>query len=281
MLTEDLPVGGYEWMTPDEIDRVDWRTLDTRRADTGYVLMVDLDYDPAAFVRHETFPLAPESIPITEEMLSPLSLSYLDSFGQRGTLNSTRLTSHFLPRTKYVVHCRNLAYYLRNGMRLVRVHHAIRFRQAPFLNSFMKFISDKKAATNDPFQRKLLKLYLNSVYGKFILNKLRFVECSVISTDGDRVRKLASRPNFESFRLLNESSALIFRKPGKVVLDTMVAIGFSILDLSKLYVASQVHDEIIPRLGGPDRCSVIYTGKAFIFICICQKHNNYFFSSRH
>lgn len=68
--SQALPVSDFRWLTKGEIKKLDWtQTTDTQ--ETGYILMVDLFYPEELHAAHNSFPLAPEQLEISEEMLSP------------------------------------------------------------------------------------------------------------------------------------------------------------------------------------------------------------------
>ena len=65
-----MPVGNFRWLVKKEIKQTIWETMSDNQ-DTGYILEVDLDYPEDLHESHNSFPLAPEQLTITEKMLSP------------------------------------------------------------------------------------------------------------------------------------------------------------------------------------------------------------------
>ena len=64
-----LPYGGFDWLNKQEINELD---LDSIRENSsiGYFLEVDLEYPSELLDYHNDYPLAPEKLEISSDMLS-------------------------------------------------------------------------------------------------------------------------------------------------------------------------------------------------------------------
>ena len=105
---------------------------------------------------------------ITRDMLSP---NQRDNFPE--TRGCEKLVPNLLNKEKYVLHYRNLKLYLKLGMKLLKIHRAIKFRQAPWLKSYINLnINKRKEATQagDKVGKDLYKLFCNAVFGKTMEN---------------------------------------------------------------------------------------------------------------
>jgi hypothetical protein len=71
-MTEYLPMRDFCWLTTDEIGSLEIDKVPDD-ADTGYILEVDLEYPQHLHDDHSDYPLAPEKMKITDEMLSSYS----------------------------------------------------------------------------------------------------------------------------------------------------------------------------------------------------------------
>ena len=65
-----MPVRDFRWLDRDEIKRLNWLNMSDRQRE-GFILEVDLMYPHDLHETHNSFPLAPEQLIITEDMLSP------------------------------------------------------------------------------------------------------------------------------------------------------------------------------------------------------------------
>ena len=62
-MSEDLPTGGFKWVSEKEIDL-------TKKRKKGLILKVDLDYSEHLHDKHNNYPPALERIKIKNHMLS-------------------------------------------------------------------------------------------------------------------------------------------------------------------------------------------------------------------
>ena len=126
-MTERLPTGNFRFLSPDEISNFDV-TATKSKSKTGYILEVDLTYPQELHDKHSDYPLAPEKLTVTDDMLSDYSLSFP---------NRPRPTEKLIPnlrnKSNYVVHYENLKLYLRQGLILTKIHRILEFRQKAWL----------------------------------------------------------------------------------------------------------------------------------------------------
>lgn len=103
-MSMSLPQGNFEFMYDDEIQKVDWLSLDPD-GNFGYILEVDLLYPRELHHLHASMPLAPirESIPYAE--LSPYYKNMLKEMGIKVKLSTgIKLFSTLKNKTNYVVY---------------------------------------------------------------------------------------------------------------------------------------------------------------------------------
>ena len=80
VMTEHLPISDFRWFKREEIDMLDIATVGVDD-DVGYILEVDLEYPHRLQYLHDDYPLAPERLHVTEEMLSPYSRQLHEQLG--------------------------------------------------------------------------------------------------------------------------------------------------------------------------------------------------------
>jgi hypothetical protein len=128
-----LPVNGFRWLEKEEFEHLNISSVSDDSED-GYILDVDLDYPPELHDHHNEYPLAPEKMKVTENMLSPYAKQLLEELEMKGT-STEKLIPNLHPKEKYVVLYRNLKLYLSLGMQLTRIHRVMTFKQKPWLKT--------------------------------------------------------------------------------------------------------------------------------------------------
>ena len=111
-----LPKRGFHWKrvmpTEKQIMKMKWNSK------KGWILEVSLEYPIHLHNVHNDYLLAPEKKAINLEQMSDLGLK---------TPNTEKLVLTLEDKEKYVVHYKNLQFYLSQGMRLKKVHRVIEF----------------------------------------------------------------------------------------------------------------------------------------------------------
>ena len=130
-MSQPLPTGDFRFLTEDEIDKLDILNVPDEHP-TGYILEVDLEYPHCIHELHNDYPLPPEKVLITKEMLS----SYAQSFPGHHIL-AEKLVPNLNDKTKYVTHYVNLKLYARLGMRLKHIHRVLEFTQHPWMKPYI------------------------------------------------------------------------------------------------------------------------------------------------
>ena len=107
-MSEYLPYEKFEWL--ENIDEFDVMSIN-EKSDTGYFLEVDLEYPDELHELHNDYPLAPEKLAVTNDMLSKYCKEIADKYDIK-VGNVKKLIPNLGNKTKYVVHYRNLQLYL-------------------------------------------------------------------------------------------------------------------------------------------------------------------------
>lgn len=200
-MSDPLPEKDFEWLTPDQLEQLDVSSI-ADDADTGYILEVDLDYPSHLHDQHSDYPLAPETLEITQAMLSPQTLKLRQKLNLNGNKRKgkrsnpkqvdqpqnlkgrsvKKLVPHLGPKTKYVVHYRNLKYYLSHGLQLTKVHRVIAFTQSAWLRQYIDFNTQKRKVASSAFEKDFFKLMNNAVFGKTMENMRKRVSVELVNT---------------------------------------------------------------------------------------------------
>ena len=103
-MSEYLPYEGFEWLK--NVDEFNVMSI-SEKSPIGYFLEVDLEYPDELHELHNDYPLAPEKLAVSSNMLSKYCKNIADKYEIKvGDLK--KLITNLGNKTNYVVHCRHL-----------------------------------------------------------------------------------------------------------------------------------------------------------------------------
>ena len=108
----------------------------------GYFLEVDLKYQSKLHDFHKNYPLVSEKLEISSDMLSKYCSDIADNYGIK-VGGVSKLVPNLRDKEKYIVHYRNLRFYLSLGIKLSKVHRVIKFKHSNWLKEYVGFNTDK------------------------------------------------------------------------------------------------------------------------------------------
>ena len=127
-MSEYLPYGEFKWV---EVNNESVNKILNKSDDClhGYFLEDDLECPENLHDIHNNLPMAPEKIKIKDEMLSPIQLEIKNECDIKVGITN-KLIPNLMPKKNYVIHYRNLKYYLSKGWILKKVHKILKFKQS-------------------------------------------------------------------------------------------------------------------------------------------------------
>ena len=140
-MSQYLPTGKFRWMIDKELQKID---LGKYEADSkkGLILEVDLEYPQELHNLHNDYPVAPEKLNASNDMLS----EYCKKIAERYNI-SIGLVRKLIPTLKdkkeYALHYWNLQQYMDLGLKIKKVHRVLEFDQSPWLKQYIDFNTDK------------------------------------------------------------------------------------------------------------------------------------------
>ena len=125
-MSEYLPYEQFEWL--ENIDGFDVNSIN-EKSEIGYFLGVDLEYPDELHELHNDYPLAPEKLVVTNDMLSKYCKKIVDKYDIK-VGGVKKLILNLRNKTKFVLHYRNLQLYLSLGIKLIKIHRVLKFKQS-------------------------------------------------------------------------------------------------------------------------------------------------------
>ena len=229
-MSQYLPTGNFKWMTDKEISKID---IGKYKADDkkGLILEVDLEYPQELHDIHNDYPVAPEKVRVSNNMLS----TYCKKISEKYNI-SIGLVSKPIPtlrdKKEYVLHYRNLQLYLDLGLKIKKVHRVLKFDQSPWLKQYIDFNTEKRKHAKNSSEKDFFKLMNNSVFGKTMENLHKRVDVKLV-TNEKKLDKLTSKPTFVSSKIFNKNLMAVHKVKETLTLNRPAYVGMCILDLSK------------------------------------------------
>ncbi|CAB5352426.1 unnamed protein product [Rhizophagus irregularis] len=195
---------------------------------------------------------------VKKEWLSKKQQEIIACSGQR-YIPTDKLIPNLFNKDEYVVHYRNLQYYVSQGLVIKKVYEAIKFEQAPWMKPYIEFNTTEHAKAKNDFEKDFYKLMNNSVFGKTMENLRKRVRVSVVQpqTHPKKYKKLTSDPAFKGRKIFSENLVAIHRRKVEVMLNRPTYVGMSVLDLSKLCMYQFYYDTLKVRYG--EKIQLCYT----------------------
>ena len=167
-----------------------------------------------------------------------------------------KLVPNFYDKKEYVLHIRNLQLYISLGMRCTKIHRILEFTQSRWLAPYIEKNTQLRARATSGFEKDFFKLLNNSVFGKTMENVRQRQDIRLV-TDPVEGLKLASRPTFQSFKIVNETLTVVKLIKTHIIMNKPTYIGMCVLDLSKLLMYDFHYNIIKKRYG--NRAKLLFT----------------------
>ena len=118
-------------------------------------LVVDLEYPNELHKSYDYYPLAPEELEISHDMLSKYCSNIAIKYDIKiGGIN--KLVPNLGNKSKYVLHYKNLQLYLSLGMKLDSVNRILKFKQSDLLKKYIDFNTDKTKNAVNSHEKNIL-----------------------------------------------------------------------------------------------------------------------------
>ena len=250
-----LPKSGFHWkrvmLTEEQIMKMKWEE------NKGWIREVDLEYPEELHDAHNSYPLAPEKKATDPRKMSEYQRRLMVELGLEPP-NTEKLVLTLEDKEKYVVHYKNLQFYLRQGMRLKKVHRVLEFDQERWMEPYIRMNTEFRKQAKSDFETDFYKLMNNSVFGKTMENLQNRVGVKIVrAQEANKIRKLVSDPSYSRFTVFSNDIAGIHMHKRRLVLNKPVYTGITILENSKILMYDFFYNNVKARYG--PRYDLVYT----------------------
>ena len=253
-MSKPLPKRDFKWkrVMPTEEDIIEKK----ENAKNGWILEVDLEYPAELHEQHNSYPLAPEKKVVKKECMSDYQKRLMKDLDLKPP-DSEKLLLTLEDKSNYVVHYRNLHFYLQQGMKLKRVHRVLEFEQECWMEPYIRMNTEFRKNAKSDFEKNFYKLMNNSVFGKTMENLRNRVDIKIVrSNETNKIRKLVASPLYSRHVMFsNDLFGIDMRKSR--LLNKPAYTGMTILENSKILVYDFFYNKLKKQYG--PKCELLYT----------------------
>ena len=148
-MSEYFPYEGFKCLK--SVDGFDVMSV-SKKSQIGFIFEVDLQYPDELHELHNDYPLAPEKLANSYDMLSDYCKKIVDKHGKKVD-DAKKLLPNLGNKTNYVLHYRNLLLYLSLGMKLTKIHRVLKSDQPDRTKKYIDFNTEKRRNAANSFEK--------------------------------------------------------------------------------------------------------------------------------
>ena len=243
-----LPTGNFQIYENNSItESLINKVLNTHDcSNTGYVLIVDLTYPNNIKYKTKNFPLCPENKTINPDNYT----EYMKEHEPKPHRPTSKLICDQTDKEYYIVHYRNLKFYIRMGMIIKKVHRIVSFDQSPWLAKYIDYNTDKRAQAGSDFMKDYHKNLISSFFGKTMEDVRNRIKVEFVKNTNERkILRFQSRLDFDGIHKRYQDYDSYTFKSNVVKMEKPIYLGFCILELSKLLMYETNYDKLQKYFG--------------------------------
>ena len=207
-----LPTDGFQWVEDASMFTEEYiKNLEADGA-IGYFIEADLEYPDYLHDAHDSFPLGPEKIKITSNMLSDYQKNLAEKLGTKP--GGTKLCLTLNDKEKYTCHYIQLKQMLVMGLKLKKVHRVLQYNQSKWLKPYIDMNTENRRLAQKRGNKcleALFKLLINAYFGKTCEDVRKYIDVR-LEKDPDKALKKISKFSFVNCKQYDDLLAIEMRK---------------------------------------------------------------------
>ena len=224
---QHLPIGNFQIYENNSItESFINKVLNTHDcSNIGYILIVDLIYPDNIKHQSTNFPFCPENKTINPDNFT----EYMKEHVPNPFRPTSKLICDQTNKECYIVHYRNLKFYIRMGMIICKVHRIVSFDQTPWLANYIDYNTQKRAQSDSDFKKDYHKNLICSFFGKTMEDVRNRIKVEFIkNTDGSRILRYQSRLDFDGIHKSYQDYDSYTFKSNVIKMEKPIYLGFVI-----------------------------------------------------
>ena len=177
-----MPIDSFRWLTSSEVKVLTLKQIlnYNETSEIGMILEVDVEIPNSIHDYTNDYPLFPEPMEINETLISDKSKRMREERDYPLKFSNIKLAPNLHHKTKYVVHIRNLQFYLQKGAVLKKIHRVISFRQEAWISPYVELNTRMRKLAIDEYEKNVFKLFVNALFGKCMENVRKRMLCKLV-----------------------------------------------------------------------------------------------------
>lgn len=140
---------------------------------------------------------------------------------------------------------------MKQGLVLKKIRRVLHFRQSHWMKPYIMLNTTLRAKATNDFEKNFYKLLNNAIYGKTMENVRSRADIRLKTKWDGRygVRKLFALPNFKKYTYFDTDLVAIELSKTNIKMDKPIAVGMSVLDISKELMYKFFYDHLKVKYG--------------------------------
>ena len=223
-MSQKILVNKFQWIEETSQFNEFFMKIYNEEIDEGNFLEIDVQWPKKLYELHNDLPF------LSERMK-------LEKF--------KKLVTNLYDKTEHSIHIGNLKQALNHWLILKKVHRVIKFNQHAWLTPYIDMNTELREKAKNIFEKDFFKLMNNAVFRKSVENVRKHTNIKLVTTEGRR-NYLISEPKNYPTKVFTEDLLAIEMKKTKILMNKLVYLGLSILDLSKTVTYEFWYDYVKP-----------------------------------
>ena len=238
VMCQNLPYGNIRQLEEREMNEFLDKGILNHPTDgsVGYWLEIDSHAISPEIARlTDEFPLALTHMRVTNDHLSPYSKHLLEEMGRKSLpKKNVKLIASHKALKNHLISLPLLQLLMDLGLKVRSVHRIYRYSQSCYLQSFIERNVEERSKTSCGIANRVFKLMSNAIYGRSLMNEVRYGEVHRFVTNKLTFLRTIKSPAFKRVIPLGENRVITVSSKEKINITQPNFVGFQVLELAKV-----------------------------------------------